>query len=59
MWKDDDRKGIVYSIPRQAPLLNCFCIAQFPPDGKLDGKINETQGRKTSERQQQDTDVVV
>lgn len=47
MWKEDDQKGdCVYSSPRQATLLNCFCIAQFPPDGKLDGKSMKHKAEK-------------
>lgn len=32
------KRETVYFSSRQAPSLICFCIAQFPPDGKLDGK---------------------
>lgn len=40
------QRQIVYSRPRQAPLLNCFCIAQFPPDGKLNGKSMKHKAEK-------------
>lgn len=40
------KREIVYFSPRQAPLLNCFCIDQFPPDGKLDGKSMKHKAEK-------------
>lgn len=40
------KSAIVYSSSRQAPLLNCFCTAQFPLDGKLDGKSMKCEAGK-------------
>lgn len=40
------KKKIVYSRSRKALLLDCFCVAQFPPDGKLDGKSMKHEAEK-------------
>ena len=40
------KRETVYFSSRQAPSLNCFCIAQFPPDGKLDGKSMKHKTQK-------------
>lgn len=40
------KRVIVYFSPPQAPLLNCFCIAHFPPDGKLGGKSMKHKAEK-------------
>ncbi len=40
------KRKIVYPSSRQAPGLSCLCIAQFPPDGKLDGKSMKHKAEK-------------
>lgn len=59
MWKDDDQKGDCLFQFQTSSFAELFLHSPISSGWEIGWKINETQGIKTSEPQQQDTDIVI